>query len=102
MYDLPSKFNKDLISQCNDMLPPWVDFCGYLSNGEIGEAVGRAWYNTHQYALELIFHARVLNHSCRVYDPANAKLFYVPYYGGLDVLRWHFKNVTNAVVKCNA
>uniref|UniRef100_A0A0D3BVZ3 Exostosin GT47 domain-containing protein n=1 Tax=Brassica oleracea var. oleracea TaxID=109376 RepID=A0A0D3BVZ3_BRAOL len=23
-----------------------------------------------------------------------AKLFYVPFYGGMDVLRWHFKNVT--------
>ncbi|XP_047966484.1 xyloglucan-specific galacturonosyltransferase 1-like [Salvia hispanica] len=100
VYDLPSKFNKDLIGQCNSMLTPGVDFCGYLTNGGIGkgvESLGSAWYNTHQYALELIFHARVLNHPCRVYDPTNAKLFYVPYYGGLDVLRWHFKNVTNAV-----
>lgn len=41
---------------------------------------------------------RVLKHPCRVYKQEEAKLFYVPYYGGLDILRWHFKNnVTNAI-----
>ncbi|XP_057801074.1 xyloglucan-specific galacturonosyltransferase 1-like [Salvia miltiorrhiza] len=99
VYELPSKFNKDLAAQCHDMIP-WLDFCTYLSNGGLGEAVeelGSGWYNTHQYALEPIFHARVLNHPCRVHDASEAKLLYVPYYGGLDVLRWHFNNVTNSV-----
>ncbi|WVZ12731.1 hypothetical protein V8G54_017261 [Vigna mungo] len=88
VYDLPSKFNKDL------------DFCSYLSNEGLGEPIaklGKGWYKTHQYSLELIFHSRVLRHPCRVSDETVAKLFYVPFYGGLDILRWHFKNVSNDV-----
>ncbi|KAL3833504.1 hypothetical protein ACJIZ3_008240 [Penstemon smallii] len=100
VYDLPSKFNKDLLSQCNEMIP-WHNFCKYLSNGAMGELIqklGSRWYNTHQYSLEVIFHSRILKHPCRVYNQNEAKLFYVPYYGGLDILRWHFKdNVSNDV-----
>ncbi|KAL0772068.1 hypothetical protein Bca101_037219 [Brassica carinata] len=79
VYDLPSKFNKDLLQECSDMVP-WN--------------LGKGWFNTHQYSVEPIFHSRVLKHPCRVYDENRAKLFYVPFYGGMDVLRWHFKNVT--------
>lgn len=32
-----------------------------------------------------------------MHDENEANLFYVPYYGGLDVLRWHFKNVSDEV-----
>ncbi|AES94056.1 putative exostosin [Medicago truncatula] len=99
VYDLPSRFNKDLIGQCNEMFP-WQDFCRYTSNEGFGEPrskLGKGWYNTHQYSLEQIFHSRVLKHPCRVYNENDAKLFYVPFYGGLDVLRWHFKNVSNDV-----
>ncbi|XP_027362587.1 probable xyloglucan galactosyltransferase GT20 [Abrus precatorius] len=99
VYDLPFKFNKDLVGQCHDMVP-WQDFCSYFSNEGLGEPItklGKGWYRTHQYSLELIFHSRVLKHPCRVYDENDAKLFYVPFYGGLDILRWHFKNVSNDV-----
>ncbi|KAL5552086.1 hypothetical protein UlMin_002262 [Ulmus minor] len=99
VYDLPSKFNKDLVGQCGDMVP-WMDFCRYFKNEGLGEPIlklGKGWYRTHQYSLEPIFHARVLKHPCRVYDENQAKLFYVPFYGGLDILRWHFKNVSNDV-----
>ncbi|XP_030551633.2 probable xyloglucan galactosyltransferase GT20 [Rhodamnia argentea] len=99
VYDLPPKFNKDLVSQCKDMTP-WTDFCRYFTNDAMGEPIpklGRKWYQTHQYSLEPIFHSRVLKHPCRVYNENEAKLFYVPFYGGLDILRWHFKNVTNDV-----
>ncbi|TKY70943.1 Xyloglucan galactosyltransferase KATAMARI1 [Spatholobus suberectus] len=99
VYDLPSKFNKDLVGQCRDMVP-WQDFCGYLSNEGLGEPIaklGKGWHKTHQYSLELIFHSRFLKHPCRVYDENSANLFYVPFYGGLDILRWHFKNVSSDV-----
>ncbi|KAK6137451.1 hypothetical protein DH2020_028808 [Rehmannia glutinosa] len=99
VYELPPKFNKDLLAQCSEMIP-WVDFCRFFSNDALGEPIqklGRGWHHTHQYSLEPIFHARVLSHPCRVYDPNFARMFYVPYYGGLDVLRWHFKNVSNNV-----
>ncbi|KAI4315407.1 hypothetical protein L6164_028221 [Bauhinia variegata] len=99
VYDLPSKFNKDLVGQCRDMVP-WADFCRYFSNEALGEPIpklGKRWYQTHQYSLELIFHSRILKHPCRVHNADDAKLFYVPFYGGLDVLRWHFKNVSGDV-----
>ncbi|KAB5573581.1 hypothetical protein DKX38_000775 [Salix brachista] len=96
VYDLPSKFNKDLMGQCEDMMP-WTNFCEYFNNDALGEplaSLGKGWYHTHQYSLEPIFHSRILSHPCRVYNESEAKLFYVPYYGGLDILRWHFKNVS--------
>ncbi|XP_052209971.1 xyloglucan-specific galacturonosyltransferase 1-like [Diospyros lotus] len=99
VYELPPKFNKDLMSQCSDMIP-WSDLCKFLSNQALGEPIpelGKGWYQTHQYSLEPIFHSRVLKHPCRVYNEDEAKLFYVPYYGGLDILRWHFKNVSDEV-----
>ncbi|KAB1200009.1 Xyloglucan galactosyltransferase KATAMARI1 [Morella rubra] len=99
VYDLPSKFNKDLMGQCHDMVP-WADFCKYFENEALGQPItklGEGWYQTHQYLLEPIFHSRVLKHPCRVYNENEAKLFYVPFYGGLEVLRWHFKNVSNHV-----
>ncbi|XP_062075948.1 xyloglucan-specific galacturonosyltransferase 1-like [Humulus lupulus] len=99
VYDLPTKFNKDLVGQCGDMVP-WMNFCKYFTNEGLGQPIpklGKAWYRTHQYSLEPIFHARVLKHPCRVHNEDEAKLFYVPFYGGLDILRWHFKNVSNDV-----
>ncbi|MCD7460881.1 hypothetical protein HAX54_044647 [Datura stramonium] len=99
VYDLPTKFNKDLVAHCADMIP-WVNLCKYFSNEAMGEPIqnlGKGWYQTHQYSLELIFHSRILNHPCRVHNADEAKLFYVPFYGGLDILRWHFKNVSNDV-----
>ncbi|KAG6685057.1 hypothetical protein I3842_12G092700, partial [Carya illinoinensis] len=99
VYDLPSKFNKDLVGQCGDMFP-WMDFCKYFENDALGPPIpklGEGWYQTHQYRLEPMFHSRVLKHPCRVYNENEAKLFYVPFYGGLDILRWHFKNASNDV-----
>ncbi|RVX09154.1 hypothetical protein VitviT2T_001986 [Vitis vinifera] len=99
VYDLPPKFNKELVDHCYDMIP-WMDFCKYLSNEALGEPIlklGKGWHQTHQYSLEPIFHSRVLKHPCRVYNQNEAKLFYVPFYGGLDILRWHFKNVSSDV-----
>ncbi|KAL2899064.1 Xyloglucan-specific galacturonosyltransferase 1 [Bienertia sinuspersici] len=54
--------------------------------------LGKGWYNTHQFSLEPIFHNRILKHPCRVEKEEEAKLFYVPFYGALDMLRTHFSN----------
>ncbi|XP_074315425.1 xyloglucan-specific galacturonosyltransferase 1-like [Silene latifolia] len=97
VYDLPEKFNRGLFAKCNEMLTG-LDYCMYFTNDAMGEPLtelGKGWYNTHQYSLEPIFHSRILNHPCRVHNVEDAKVFYVPHYGGLDVLRWHFKNVSN-------
>lgn len=99
VYELPPKFNKDILTQCSDMFP-WANLCKYFSNDAFGEPIqklGKGWYQTHQYTLEPIFHSRVLKHPCRVYNENEAKLFYVPFYGGLDILRWNFKNASDDV-----
>ncbi|KAJ4877301.1 root hair specific 8 [Raphanus sativus] len=67
VYDLPSKFNKDLLGECSDMVP-WANFCSYFKNDALGESIeilGKGWFRTHQYSLEPIFHSRVLKHPCR-------------------------------------
>ncbi|XP_010436856.1 PREDICTED: probable xyloglucan galactosyltransferase GT20 [Camelina sativa] len=101
VYDLPSKFNRDLLVECKDMVP-WTNMCKFFKNEGFGEAIGnlgQRWFRTHQYALEPIFHSRVLKHPCRVYNESQAKIFYVPFYAGFDVLRWHFKNNVSDVMK---
>ncbi|KAJ7296873.1 hypothetical protein O6H91_Y095000 [Diphasiastrum complanatum] len=105
VYNLPPKFNVDLVRQC-DSLNPWLNMCNSFANFGLGKPVTShaesvllpkgQWYDTNQYALELVFHSRVLQHPCLTSDPEKAMVFYIPYYGGLDVMRWHFaENVTN-------
>ncbi|KMT05297.1 hypothetical protein BVRB_7g174350 [Beta vulgaris subsp. vulgaris] len=95
VYDLPSKFNKDLVAKCNEIMS-WFDFCKYFNNDAMGEPIvelGNGWYNTHQFLLEPIFHKRIVKHPCRVENVEDAKVFYVPFYGSLDMLKTHFSQV---------
>lgn len=97
VYELPAKFNKELLYQCEDLVE---NMCQFFDNNGTGSPIpelGLRWFNTHLYSLEPIFHSRALKHPCRVYKPEDAKLFFVPFYGGIDILRWHFKNVSNEV-----
>jgi len=99
VYDLPPKFNKDILARCSDILP-WASLCDLLNNEGMGKPVpelGKGCYTTYQFSLEIIFHSRILNHPCRVRNAEDATVFYVPFYGGLDTLGWHFKNVSNGV-----
>lgn len=110
VYDLPSEFNVDLVKRCDSLLP-WFGLCEYFQNSGFGRVVApeggkndssqilqpaKRWFNTHQYSLELVSHARILKYRCRTDDQSKASLFYIPYYGGLDVIRWHWAlNATN-------
>lgn len=107
VYDLPSEFNSDLAARC-DYLFPWISLCDFFVDSGRGVPVnaiesgaqifvpGDRWFSTHQYALEMVSHARILKYKCLTEDPNLASLFYIPYYGGLDVIRWHFhENATN-------
>lgn len=98
VYDLPKKFNAELLEQCQGLIP-WFNLCDYVTNEGMGKPIGnfyRRWYQTNQYTLELVFHSRISKHPCLVSSPAEANLFYIPYYGGLDVTRWNFrKNISN-------
>uniref|UniRef100_A0A7I4DXB6 Exostosin GT47 domain-containing protein n=1 Tax=Physcomitrium patens TaxID=3218 RepID=A0A7I4DXB6_PHYPA len=88
VYDLPPEFNVDLVKRCDSLLP-WFGLCEYFENSGLGKPVAsdqrknrssqilqpiERWFNTHH----------------------KAPLFYVPYYGGVDVIRWHWAlNATN-------
>ncbi|KAK4355823.1 hypothetical protein RND71_024794 [Anisodus tanguticus] len=95
VYDLPTKFNKDLLNNCHD-LDPWSSRCNAVSNGGLGpkatglesivpENLRSAWYWTDMYSAEVIYHERMLNYKCRTLDPQNATAFYIPFYAGLAI-----------------
>ncbi|KAF3643315.1 hypothetical protein T459_19504 [Capsicum annuum] len=95
VYDLPTKFNKDLLSNCHD-LDPWSSRCNAVSNGGLGpkatgldlivpENLRSAWYWTDMYSAEVIYHERISNYKCRTLDPQNATAFYIPFYAGLAI-----------------
>ncbi|PRQ48771.1 putative exostosin [Rosa chinensis] len=95
LYTLPKKFNLGLLHNCHN-LNFRTDMCPHVANSGLGQPLptmgptlatnsSSSWFATNQFAAEIIFHARLLNHPCRTYDPTRATLFYVPYYGGLHV-----------------
>ncbi|CAN4084549.1 unnamed protein product [Withania somnifera] len=95
VYDLPTKFNKDLLNNCHD-LDPWSSRCNAVSNGGLGpkanglelivpENLRSAWYWTDMYSAEVIYHERILNFKCRTLEPRNATAFYIPFYAGLAI-----------------
>ncbi|PIN22057.1 Acetylglucosaminyltransferase EXT1/exostosin 1 [Handroanthus impetiginosus] len=106
VYDLPSIFNRDiLLHNCSD-LDPWNWQCGIAANHGYGgpaaelrrilpENLSKAWYRTNQFALELIFHHRILNHKCRTLEPESATSFYIPFYAGLAVGKYLWMNDTS-------
>lgn len=106
VYDLPSKFNQDLLDNCRD-LDPWHSRCNALSNQGLGpraaalsaavpETLSPAWYWTDMFAGEVLYHSRMLKHRCRTADAASATAFYIPFYAGLAVGKYLFTNYTAA------
>ncbi|KAH0697448.1 hypothetical protein KY290_015316 [Solanum tuberosum] len=96
VYNLPSKFNKDLALLTCDDLDPWKWQCGLVTNDGYGKRstelagilpgnLSAAWYRTNQFSLEVIFHYRLLNYRCRTNDPESATAFYIPFYAGQAV-----------------
>ncbi|CAI9758511.1 unnamed protein product [Fraxinus pennsylvanica] len=104
VYDLPVMFNKELIDNCQD-LDPWHSRCNAVSNDGLGpitsgisagmpENLAPAWYWTDMFAGEIIYHARMLKHKCRTTEPDLATAFYIPFYAGLAVAKYLFRNYT--------
>lgn len=94
MYDLPAKFNSQLLRNCSGKLVAWLDFCQHIENQGFGTEIKNwtGWYATDLYMLELVFHSRMKKYECLVSDPARADAFYIPYYIGLDALRYLYGN----------
>lgn len=101
VYDLPKEFNNKLLQNCRH-LNIYTDMCPHVANNGLGQPLllrngsgsntGPSWFATHQFIAEMIFHARVENHPCRTWEPNDADIFYVPFYGGLyssSVFREH-------------
>ncbi|CAH9073147.1 unnamed protein product [Cuscuta europaea] len=104
VYDLPSRFNDDLIKECK-LLNNWVDMCDYLVNMGFGHDLGnphrifqeKGWFSTNQFSLEPIFHVRIKRYECLTNDPAVAAAIFVPYYAGLDVGRYLWDGFNTSV-----
>uniref|UniRef100_A0A0C9SB20 TSA: Wollemia nobilis Ref_Wollemi_Transcript_1116_1903 transcribed RNA sequence n=1 Tax=Wollemia nobilis TaxID=56998 RepID=A0A0C9SB20_9CONI len=90
MYELPQKFNADLLKNCSGGIVPWLDFCRHAQNGGLGRALPNrtGWYESDLYMVELVFHIRMAAYPCRVLSPEEADAFYIPYYIGIDALRF--------------
>lgn len=104
VYDLPRTFNQEILENC-DYLNPWTSRCDALANDGFGQRatglagivprdVAPAWYWTDQFASEIIFHNRILNHKCRVMEPESAKAFYIPFYAGLALGKHLWSNAS--------
>ncbi|CAI8585672.1 unnamed protein product [Vicia faba] len=97
MYDLPSRFNEDLLKKCRT-LNRWENICPHLSNLGLGLEIieeldtsvlsNENWFATNQFSLELIFHNIMKHYRCLTNDSSLASAIYVPYYVGLDIGRY--------------
>jgi hypothetical protein len=92
MYDLPPRFNADLALACSKFSAA-MDMCRHVANDGFGvplvggEGTGlpeRGAYDTDQYTLAMIFHARMRRYECLTGDAAAADAVFVPVYAGFD------------------
>ncbi|GJN38692.1 hypothetical protein PR202_gb27757 [Eleusine coracana subsp. coracana] len=97
MVDLPSRF--DYLAECVDGSPLLEDRysrCFHMTNAGIGPELNSSddesgilpatgWYNTNQYALEVIFHNRMRLYECLTSDPSAATAVYVPFYPAMEI-----------------
>ncbi|KAL7003226.1 Xyloglucan galactosyltransferase xlt2 [Sarracenia purpurea var. burkii] len=102
VYDIPPLLNTELLQKCNE-LNPWVSRCDAFSNdgfgrkatglaGIVPENLTNAWYWTDQFASEVIYHNRIMKYDCRTTEPESATAFYIPFYAGLAVGKFLWKN----------
>ncbi|KAK6935216.1 Exostosin, GT47 domain [Dillenia turbinata] len=87
---LPQNFNLDLLKKCSEY-PIYDNFCPHLANHGLGQKThnnSQSWYRTDPYMLELIFHRRILEYPCLTSDYSSANAIFLPYYAGLDALKY--------------
>lgn len=94
IHRVPREWNAQIVADCH-LLKEWTDMCVALSNAGLGPPLrgsdsnftSTGWYETHQFALEVIFHHRMMQHDCITTDSSKASAIYVPFYAGLDAQR---------------
>ncbi|CAI6000224.1 unnamed protein product [Closterium sp. NIES-65] len=98
IHKLAQAYNRGLVEQCATLLP-WFSICPHFQNDGLGNRIRNSklllpsgrWFETHMYALEMVFHYRLRKaYKCITSDPDKADLFFIPFYASLDVTRWHF------------
>ncbi|KFK32245.1 hypothetical protein AALP_AA6G216800 [Arabis alpina] len=92
MHDVPALFNEELLKNCWT-LSRWTDMCELTSNFGLGPRLPNmegvsGWFATNQFTLEVIFHNRMKQYKCLTKDSSLASAVYVPYYPGLDLMRF--------------
>ncbi|CAN6302330.1 unnamed protein product [Urochloa humidicola] len=102
IYNLPPRFNADIIRDCRKTEgDQWGDLCASVSNAGLGRPltddgsvfIGEAgWYDTHQFALDAIFHSRMKRYECLTNRSSAAAAVFVPFYAGFDFARHHDDN----------
>ncbi|KAI3468905.1 hypothetical protein Pfo_025568 [Paulownia fortunei] len=95
---LPPEFNLDLLTNCSEY-PLFDNFCPYVSNHGLGQKThnsSHSWYRTDPFMLELVFHRRMLEYPCLTPDPNLANAVYIPYYAGIDSLKYLFGPEVNS------
>ncbi|KAG2534961.1 xyloglucan galactosyltransferase KATAMARI1 homolog [Panicum virgatum] len=100
IHDLPPRFNADIIRNCRKTEDHWADMCRFLRNDGLGRPLAdridgvikseAGWYDTHQFALDAIFHNRMKQYECLTSDSAEASAVFVPFYAGFDFVRYHW------------
>lgn len=98
IHSVSKELNEQILTDCH-LLKEWTNMCVALSNSGLGPAIDNddgiftstGWYNTHQFALEAIFHNRMKQYECLTDDASRASAVYVPYFAGLEAQRtlWH-------------
>ncbi|CAN6296557.1 unnamed protein product [Urochloa humidicola] len=98
IYNLPPRFNADIIRDCRKTDGDhWGDLCASLSNAGLGRPLtdddgvftGEAgWHDTHQFALDAIFHNRMKQYECLTNRSSAAAAVFVPFYAGFDFARY--------------
>ncbi|KAJ3680783.1 hypothetical protein LUZ60_015272 [Juncus effusus] len=104
VYDLPSRFNTDILLDCKN-LSSWHDMCRLTSNYGLGPELKKAgsilpesgWFETNMWTLEIIFHNRVKQYDCLTNDYSISNAVYIPYYVGLDIVRYLWKHDLSAM-----
>eukprot|EP00475_Leptophrys_vorax_P014220 TRINITY_DN20623_c0_g1_i1.p1 TRINITY_DN20623_c0_g1~~TRINITY_DN20623_c0_g1_i1.p1 ORF type:complete len:510 (+),score=7.95 TRINITY_DN20623_c0_g1_i1:202-1731(+) len=93
MYKLPARFNRDVVGKCRRLdesgqrcidLGSWGMGVPYESQNPLYQSTHH-WWKTHLQNAEVLFHRRMEQHVCLTHDPAQAHLFYVPFYPGLHL-----------------
>ncbi|KAM7527347.1 hypothetical protein LguiB_030757 [Lonicera macranthoides] len=95
VHDLPSRFNEDMIKECRT-LSLWTNMCKFTGNDGLGRPLknvegvfsNTGWYDTNQFAVDVIFADRMKQYECLTNDSSLAAAFFVPFYAGFDIARY--------------